>query len=44
MTTDAAWRAGLQAVNDEAAGLLDVSIIDALAGAEFVGECSFRRS
>jgi hypothetical protein len=28
-----AWRDGIQAVNDEAAGVLDVSIIDYLAGA-----------
>jgi hypothetical protein len=31
-----AWRDGIQAVNDEASGVLDISIIDALAGAELL--------
>jgi hypothetical protein len=35
-STDSVWRDGLQRVNDEAAGLLDISIIDAWAGAELV--------
>jgi hypothetical protein len=33
-----AWRDGIQTVNDEAAGLLDVSIIDAVCGAELVAD------
>jgi hypothetical protein len=33
---DAAWRDGIQAVNDESAGLLDVDIVDALAGADLL--------
>jgi hypothetical protein len=33
---DRAWRDGVQTINDEAAGLLDVSIVDALSGAELI--------
>ncbi len=33
---DTAWLTGMQAVNDEAVGLLDVSIIDASAGVDLL--------
>jgi hypothetical protein len=35
-----AWRDGVQAVNDEAAGLLDVNIIDAVSGAELLANAA----
>ncbi len=34
--SDTAWRDGVQAVNDEAAGLLDVNIVDASAGVDLL--------
>jgi len=33
---DTAWLNGIQAINDEAAGMLDVNIIDATAGVEMI--------
>ena len=35
---DAAWRDGVQSVNDESGGLLDVSIVDARSGIELIAE------
>jgi hypothetical protein len=34
--SDTAWRDGVQAVNDEAAGLLDVNIVDANMGVDLL--------
>jgi hypothetical protein len=36
--TDSAWRTGIQTVHNEAAGLLNVDIVDALAGAGLMSD------
>jgi hypothetical protein len=36
----AAWRDGIQAVNDQAAGLLDVDIVDAACGADLLSRAA----